>query len=468
MNIYFILIGLSVFRFALALLFPLTADESYYWLWSKHLALSYVDHPPMVAYINYLMTQGTNSIFLLRLGTVIITFLISIIIYKFSEEIFNKKVAFWSAILFQILPHFLVIWLTMFVELPLGLFWALSIWILIKIIKSRDKRLWYLLAITVGLGYLSKYTMFLFWPCLAIYFFLSKEDRFWLKKKEPYLAFIISCLFFLPVLLWNNQYNWASFTFHSAKASTDSFGINFLPFVGDQLVHFTPFLIFTLFPVWIYSLRGKGQGVIGSKILVAFSSPLILLFLILSLKLKVWAHWPAIGYIAALPLTINFLIENKKSLRNFIVWISLFSFLALSILLFLTPGILFRQNDYAQNYKIGDKLPKEFTLFAKTNVSSSLLEFYSGRTVYMDTKLFKTGPMWGEKQYEIWEIHELIPGETIIYYGEFNAGQLQKAKELFLNVSEVTNAKLYLIEDYIQNNYRFYKLQGYKFSLGTP
>src|SRR3989339_429424 len=260
---------MSLARILLGTLFPVTADESYYWLWSRHLALSYVDHPPMVAYVNFLFTFGQPILFTLRLATTLIALLVSIVVYFLAKEVYNEKIAFWSAVIFQILPHFLVIWLTMFVELPLGLFWALALWILIKIIKDKDKQLWYLLAIAVGLGYLSKYTMFLFWPCLLVFFCLSEEDRFWLKKKELYLAFILSSIFFLPVLIWNSQQNWVSFTFHSAKAAADGFGTNFLPFLGDQLVHFTPFLIFTLFPVFIYSLRKNT----ATKLLFAFSSP---------------------------------------------------------------------------------------------------------------------------------------------------------------------------------------------------
>ena len=30
---------------------PFYSDETYYWTWSKKLALSYFDHPPMVAYL---------------------------------------------------------------------------------------------------------------------------------------------------------------------------------------------------------------------------------------------------------------------------------------------------------------------------------------------------------------------------------------------------------------------------------
>ena len=32
-------------------LLPLTADEAYYWMWSKHLAFGYYDHPPAIAWI---------------------------------------------------------------------------------------------------------------------------------------------------------------------------------------------------------------------------------------------------------------------------------------------------------------------------------------------------------------------------------------------------------------------------------
>src|SRR5690349_90818 len=40
---------LIVLRFVTAGHLPLSFDESYFWLWSKHLALSYYDHPPLIA-----------------------------------------------------------------------------------------------------------------------------------------------------------------------------------------------------------------------------------------------------------------------------------------------------------------------------------------------------------------------------------------------------------------------------------
>ena len=58
------ILGLSELRLIVLLLAPLVvlriwvagnmdfeSDETYYWLWSRHMALSFYDHPPVVAYL---------------------------------------------------------------------------------------------------------------------------------------------------------------------------------------------------------------------------------------------------------------------------------------------------------------------------------------------------------------------------------------------------------------------------------
>lgn len=467
---FWVLIAITfIFRLLLSSLFPLTADESYYWLWSKHLSLSYVDHPPMVALVNYLFSFGRENLLLVRLGAVLITTLVTIIIYLLAKEAFSEKAAFWSAVLFQSLPHFVVVWLTQFVELPLALFWSLSLLILFRIIKFhnssfgiRHSALWVSLGLTVGLGTLSKYTMFLFWPCLTLFFILSPEHRFWLKRAELYVCLLLTVFCFLPVIYWNSQHAWASFTFHSGQAAGAAWGENFLPFIGDQLVHFTPFFIFALFSVFRSSFRSSFQPFNPSTFFISFSFPVLFLFLALSLKIKVWAHWPSIGYIAALPLTVNYLLESKKSITKFIAWITGFSLLLLLVLFFISPAILLHQKDYAQNYKLGESIPSGAKVFAKTNVSASLLEFYLKRPAYLATGLLKPGPLWGEKQYELWGIPNLKSGETIYYFGEDNGFFRERALQYFEEIEELPDVKLYLVEDYITNNYKMFKLKKYK------
>ena len=42
---------LITLRAIMAAALPLSADEAYYWLWSKHLAAGYFDHPPAIAWL---------------------------------------------------------------------------------------------------------------------------------------------------------------------------------------------------------------------------------------------------------------------------------------------------------------------------------------------------------------------------------------------------------------------------------
>src|SRR5579862_1183818 len=45
-----ILIGMGVLRLIVAAVAPLSPDESFYWLWSRPVQLSYLDHPGMVGW----------------------------------------------------------------------------------------------------------------------------------------------------------------------------------------------------------------------------------------------------------------------------------------------------------------------------------------------------------------------------------------------------------------------------------
>ena len=100
LTLVFFLAIASFVRLWLAMLFPITADESYYWLWSKHLSFSYVDHPPMVALINFLTTFGQANLLGLRIGVVMISLLVSILLFFLAKRAFDEKVAIWSVVLF--------------------------------------------------------------------------------------------------------------------------------------------------------------------------------------------------------------------------------------------------------------------------------------------------------------------------------------------------------------------------------
>ena len=42
-------VGAVIFRGVISSLVPLVPDETYYWLWTRHLSAGYFDHPPGIA-----------------------------------------------------------------------------------------------------------------------------------------------------------------------------------------------------------------------------------------------------------------------------------------------------------------------------------------------------------------------------------------------------------------------------------
>jgi len=98
----------TIFRLVIGRYFPLIGDESFYWLWSKHLDLSYVDHPPMIAYyIKGLTLIFGDTEFAIRFGAVLLVTLITILVYRIGKELFGSKAGIMSAIIFNLTPIFL-------------------------------------------------------------------------------------------------------------------------------------------------------------------------------------------------------------------------------------------------------------------------------------------------------------------------------------------------------------------------
>ncbi|NIM03005.1 glycosyl/arabinosyl/mannosyl transferase, partial [bacterium] len=70
---FWIILGaVTVIHGLINLYMGLGDDEVYHWVWSNHLALSYYDHPPMVAYVIWFFTRiFGSSFFTVHLGALL-------------------------------------------------------------------------------------------------------------------------------------------------------------------------------------------------------------------------------------------------------------------------------------------------------------------------------------------------------------------------------------------------------------
>jgi len=213
----------------------LSEDEAYQWLWSKHLALSYYSKPPMIAYTQWLGTHlwGDNE-FGVRFFSPIIAATLSIIVLRLTAREAGGRIAFMLFLVLTVTP-LLALGATVMTVDPLSvLFWTAAMvagWRAAQ--PEGTTRDWLWVGLWTGLGCWSKWTNFLQPVCWGLFFILWPPARPHLRRPGPYLALLITTLFFLPVLIWMQQHQWITLE-HIAtdgqldKAWTRTFVVQFL------------------------------------------------------------------------------------------------------------------------------------------------------------------------------------------------------------------------------------------------
>ena len=304
-KLFWILTGITTFlRLLIIGKLGLTVDEAHYWVYSKFLDLSYYDHPPIIGYIIKLFTDifGINE-FAVRLPSVIIFILTSWIFFLCVKKLFNERIAFIGAILINILPVFSFLGAVVTIpDSPLSLFWILSFYLFINIVETKEKKYWYMLGVTVGLAFLSKYTAVMIYPSIILFLLCSKEHKFWFVKKELYLSMIISFIIFLPVVIWNIQNNWASFGFqlqHGFGKSLPEFSFTlFGRSIGAQAGYVSPFLfIFYCYVMYVLIKDSFFKKQKDALFVACFSLPVLVFFNAIATFNEILPHWPAMGYL---------------------------------------------------------------------------------------------------------------------------------------------------------------------------
>ncbi len=312
------LVCLGLFRVYYILNGPLdlSPDEAHYWEWSRRLDLSYYSKGPMIAYLMYLSTGiFGNTVFGIRITAVILSTLSSVILYFFGKRFLDEKTGLLSAVMIQVIPLFAAYGIIFTIDSPLLFFWILSVFLFHESVRrtltGHPKAMvtWIMVGLSVGFGLLSKYTMAFFYLCAFLFLVSSKETRRMLLTKEPYLSFAMSLLVFSPVIIWNATHNWVTLRHTAGQAHlAEGFHLaplRFLEFIGSQFRVITPILLI-LMVISLVQLRRKRPG----ELLLWFSAPVIVFFLLKSMQGKVQANWAMPGYVTGVVAFSAYAVDN--------------------------------------------------------------------------------------------------------------------------------------------------------------
>jgi len=201
-------------------------------------------------------------------------------------------------------------------DVPLMLFWTISLIFLYKAIFEGKITYWILSGISIGLSFNSKYTAVFLLVGLFVFLVLSKQYRKYLFSKPIFLLLISFIITILPVVIWNVQHDFISFKFQTGRRAE---GISlrsinplyFIGTVGHQFLLLLPVFMASLFMLFWKLIRRviKTRIMIEDRklFLISFSLPLILFFFSASFLVWVKINWMMPAYISAAILLAVFI-----------------------------------------------------------------------------------------------------------------------------------------------------------------
>ena len=298
------LIAATFVRLVVAATMPVSADEAYYWVWSKALAPGYLDHPPMVALWIWAGTHiaGDSALGVRLLGPLAAAAGSWLLIGAGRDLQPGGRVGTRAAWLLNgtLVLNAGAVLITP--DTPLLLFWTACLAALARLARTGDGRWWLAAGVAAGLALDSKYTAVLLAPCMALWVMLVPSLRPWLRRWQPYAGGALALALFAPVLAWNAAHGWASFAkqggregdWHPALALA-----HLAELVGGQIGLATP-LLFVVFCLgaWRLARAGGWQRPEPALVLIFVALPSVV-FLQHALGGRVQANWPGVIYPAA-------------------------------------------------------------------------------------------------------------------------------------------------------------------------
>jgi 4-amino-4-deoxy-L-arabinose transferase-like glycosyltransferase len=227
-------------------------DELYYLASSRHLALGYVDYPP----ITPLLARLDQAIFpgslpALRLLTVLAGAAIIVVAALIARELGGDRLAQTLAALAVLISPMFVGANILFQTVSFDeLVWPIVCLLFVRLLRGANPREWLLLGLVFGIGLETKYTVIGLGIAMLVGL-LATRSRWHLASRWPWLGFGIALLLLVPNLVWQVGHHWDSVAYTiEHRGSTDGpifYWVQQLLLAGPQLL---PLIVMGV--VWLW------------------------------------------------------------------------------------------------------------------------------------------------------------------------------------------------------------------------
>ena len=247
-------------------------DELYYLDSARHPQLGYVDYPPltpMVARLAGALFDG--SVVGLRLFAALAGAAVVVLTGQIAAELGGGRRAQVLAGLAALTAPMLLDanWLFQTVSFD-QLFWMGSLYVMARILRTGQPRLWLLLGALLGLGLETKYTVLALCAGIAVATVTARRLRAMLLTPYPWLGALVAAALWAPNVWWQAANGWPTLDYirgHSADISSSGGVVAFLL----DLLLLGPLLV----PLWLVGwwelLHARALRPLGVAALVTFA-----------------------------------------------------------------------------------------------------------------------------------------------------------------------------------------------------
>ena len=246
--VLYIATAVLVLQLATANRYGYFGDEMYHMACGEHMAWGYVDQPPLIAVFAWLTRHlfGT-SLFAIRLFPALASFVLVWLTGLLARELGGGRFAQGLAALcsacagvYLILGHLF----TMNVFEPL--LWMGCAYVVIRIVKTGNQKLWLWFGVLAGIGLENKYSMAVFGFAVVVGLVLTPQRKAF-ASPWIWIAGAIAFAIFLPNLLWNVQHHFPFLELmRNIRASGRDLAFRPPGYLKAQMMLLTPVTL----PVW--------------------------------------------------------------------------------------------------------------------------------------------------------------------------------------------------------------------------
>lgn len=257
---------LAVIKFVLPLflqspVYELQRDEFLYYQQGQHLDLGYLENPPLLSWLGWISSWFGGSEAWIKLWPCLFGAATLVLTCLLTAELGGNRFAQFLASLGILSGAYMRIHFLFQPNILDIFFWTAAAYSLVRYINSKETVFIYWMALSLTLGWWSKYSILFMAAAIVIALLLTKHRAVFVKK-QTWLAFLLGLVLVIPNIWWQYQHNWPLAHHMEELQETQLKYLEPLDFLKDQVLMLLPVaFIWVIGLVW--TLRHSAYRVLG-------------------------------------------------------------------------------------------------------------------------------------------------------------------------------------------------------------